>query len=98
MKNTRGVKNDEGKLRYDLLPCEALSDIVSVLTMGANKYGPNNWDKVDDYKDRYFAAAQRHLWAWKSGELIDDESGKSHLAHAICSLMFILNKESTVSK
>jgi hypothetical protein len=32
---------------------------------------------------------QRHLWAWKEGEQNDPESGKNHLAHALCCLMFL---------
>ena len=34
-------------------------------------------------------ALQRHLWAWKEGEQMDTESGKHHLAHALCCLMFL---------
>jgi hypothetical protein len=29
------------------------------------------------------------LWAWKEGEQIDPESGKHHLAHALCCLTFL---------
>lgn len=35
---TTGVKYDEGKLRYDLIPPEALREITKVLTFGAKKY------------------------------------------------------------
>jgi ribosomal protein L32 len=45
---------------------------------------------VPDAKRRYFDAAQRHIWAWKAGEETDSETGASHLAHAICCLMFIM--------
>jgi hypothetical protein len=31
----------------------------------------------------------RHLVAYQSGEEIDPESGKSHLAHAQCCLIFL---------
>ncbi len=56
---------------------------------GAEKYEPDNWKHVPDSKRRYFDAAQRHLWAWKEGEQIDPESGKHHLAHALCCLTFL---------
>jgi len=88
-----GLKYDKDKLRYDLLPAVALEQIVSVLTFGAKKYAPENWRKVDDAHSRYFAAAQRHLWAWQKGELNDKETGESHLAHAACCLMFLAEIE-----
>src|SRR3989337_1087432 len=34
----------------------------------------------------------RHLEAWRNGEKLD-ESGLSHLVHAACNLLFIINKE-----
>jgi len=63
------------------------------LEYGARKYAPDNWRKVQDADSRYFAAARRHLNAWQQGELVDDESNLSHLAHAITSLMFVLQLE-----
>ncbi len=85
-----GKKNDLGKTRYDLVPPLALEEYAKVLTFGAEKYAPDNWRYVPDANDRYFAAAQRHIWAYKRGEIVDQESGLSHLAHAICCLVFIL--------
>lgn len=88
-----GRKDDGGKARYDLLPGLALAGVVDVLTYGAKKYAPENWRLVADPGARYFAAAQRHLWAWRRGEQTDPESGLPHLAHAACSLMFLLELE-----
>lgn len=51
-----GIKYDGEKLRYDLLPVEALEQITKVLTYGAKKYSDNNWRKVEPLNDRYFAA------------------------------------------
>jgi hypothetical protein len=86
---TGGRKFDGGKLQYGLVPPNALEATVEILTFGAEKYEPDNWKKVPDAKRRYFDAAQRHLWAWKSGEQNDQETGKNHLAHALCCLMFL---------
>ncbi len=83
----KGKKFDDGKLRWDLLPYDVIEDVVDILTYGANKYGDNNWQKVDT--DRYVAALWRHFAAWRTGEELDKESGKHHLAHALCNLMFI---------
>jgi hypothetical protein len=86
---TKGRKFDGGKLEFGLLPPVALEAVVEVLTFGAQKYERDNWQHVDDAKRRYFDAVQRHMWAWKRGEILDPESGKPHLAHAMCGLMFL---------
>jgi len=88
-----GRKFDGGKLEYGLLPPYALQETVKVLTFGAQKYERNNWIHVDDANRRYFDALQRHLWAWKMGENIDPESGLHHLAHAMCCLMFLYERD-----
>jgi hypothetical protein len=89
-----GVKHDDGKPRMDLLPPEALREIAGVLTMGAQKYDAHNWRRGFAYS-RLIAAALRHLFAWVGGENKDPESGKSHLAHAACCLMFLITFEQT---
>jgi hypothetical protein len=83
-------KKDYGKPMWDLLPYGQLSHIVNVLTFGAEKYGPHQWQKVENAKDRYFAAMMRHLTAWWEGERADPESGMPHLAHAGCCLLFLM--------
>ena len=75
-----GVKYDKTKPDYSLLPPTALDDVVKVLT----------WKKLDNLEDRYFAAAQRHLWAVMRGETHDPESGEHHYAHALCCIMYLL--------
>lgn len=90
---TGGRKFDDNKLEYGLLPPLALKAVVEILTIGAQKYERDNWKHVPDAKRRYFDAAMRHMWDSKSGEKYDEETNKSHLAHAICNLMFLLEKE-----
>lgn len=88
-----GLKLDQEKVRLDLLPFVGVLAVGEVLTYGAKKYAPNNWRKVDDWRARYFAAALRHLVAYGRGEKVDPESGLPHLAHAACSLLFMLEME-----
>lgn len=95
---TGGRKFDGGKLQYGLLPPLALKATVEILTFGAEKYEPDNWKHVPDSKRRYFDAMQRHLWAWKDGEQNDPETGKNHLAHAMCCLMFLYEHDVKYSK
>lgn len=92
-----GRKFDGGKLEYGLLPPHALEETVKVLTFGAQKYERDNWQKVPDSKRRYFDALQRHVWAWKTGEQNDPESGIHHLAHAMCCLMFLYEHDTIYS-
>lgn len=94
---TLGRKFDGGKLEYGLLPPQALKATVDVLTFGAQKYERDNWKNVPDSKRRYFDALQRHIWAWKEGEKDDPESGKHHLAHALCCLMFLYEHDTIYS-
>jgi len=88
-----GKKYDSGKARFDLVPLRAVLKIAEVLTFGAEKYGANNWQNVTPFEGRYFAALLRHLTAWRAGELVDPETGLSHLAHAGCCLLFLLSGE-----
>ena len=85
-----------------LLPFEAIELIVQVLTDGATTYGDDNWKRVPNAKNRYFAAMMRHIVAYKKGERFD-ESGRRHLAHAASNLMFLMyfteiNNEETNGK
>lgn len=84
-----GVKVDDEKLMWDLLPIEQVEDIVKVLTYGAKKYTKDNWMNVRP-PERYYSALMRHLVAWKKGEEFDQESKLSHLSHAACCLLFLM--------
>lgn len=83
-------KDDQGKDRWDLMPFMPLLLITEVITYGAKKYGADNWQKLDNGTNRYFAALMRHLTAWRMGESHDEESGLHHLAHAGCCIVFLL--------
>lgn len=93
MSQAQGKKNDEGKLRYDLLDPEFEEQVVKALTYGAKEYGPNNWQNLEDPINRYYAALRRHLAAWRKGEKVDPKSGLNHLAHVAANVMFLLHFE-----
>lgn len=67
MEKEKGLKYDNDKLRWGLLPHDVIEGAVKVLTYGAKKYAPNNWKIIEDAKNRYFAAAMRHLIKFKRG-------------------------------
>lgn len=84
----RGVKNDSGKPSISLVPKEALWGMAKALTYGANKYGKYNFRGGIEYT-RLADACYRHLSAFIDGEDIDEESGNSHLDHAMASLAML---------
>lgn len=88
---TLGRKLDDEKRRYDLIPWREFGLVADVLTYGAKKYSPGNWVHVPRAHGRYMAAAMRHLAARAEGQLVDEESGLPHLAHAVCSLLFAMH-------
>lgn len=89
-----GRKDDQEKIRLDLIPKSLLYAVGSILTFGAKKYEARNWEKGIKW-GRVFAALMRHMWSWWSGENTDPETGKSHLWHAGCCLTFLIEYETT---
>jgi hypothetical protein len=87
-----GIKNDQEKVRTDLLPPEFCLAVSEILTFGAKKYADENWRAGISYK-RVIGAVLRHLYTWMVGKDNDNESGKSHLWHAACNLCFLITYE-----
>ena len=88
------LKFDTDKLPLHLLSTEAMNQTAAVLKFGAQKYAEHNWRKGFAWS-RPLAAAMRHITAFNNGEDKDPESGLSHLAHAACCIMFLLEFEKT---
>ena len=94
------TKHDAGKAPWALIgPFRGpLEQVSHVARYGSKKYARDNWRLCDD-PERYYDAAQRHLWAWADGERTDPESGLPHLAHAawcvLALLWFETRKEKT---
>jgi hypothetical protein len=88
------MKFDTDKLPVNLLSSEALLQTAAVLKFGADKYHAHNWRDGFAWS-RPLAAAMRHIMAFNDGEDKDPESGLSHLAHAACCIMFLLEFEKT---
>ena len=82
-------KDDKGKTDFSLVDSSFEEGIAEVLTFGAAKYSPHSWKKLENAKDRYYAALRRHLCAYRKGERIDSESGLSHLLHVATNCMFL---------
>lgn len=81
-----------------LFPLDAVREIAKVLYYGAFEkprpdgskgYGRDNWQLVQDARERYYDAAVRHLTAFHEGERYDAER-LHHLACAGCCVLFLL--------
>lgn len=75
------MRFDADKLRYDLIPADALEALVLVYSRGAAKYEPRNWEKGMSWS-RCFGSLMRHSWAFWRGETHDRETGCHHMAMA----------------
>lgn len=89
-----GKKFDTGKPRMELLSGIALQEVAKVLAFGATKYDAHNWRGGLKWS-RILGAALRHIFAYLGGEDKDPETGLSHIAHAACCMMFLLEYEVT---
>lgn len=84
-----GIKHDADKARMDLLDAHALNQLARVLTFGSEKYAAHNWRKGIAFS-RLIAACLRHVTAFMAGQDADEETGLSHMAHAMCCCMFLI--------
>jgi hypothetical protein len=88
--STEGRKHDAGKPRTDLLPPDALLETARVMGEGAARYGDRDWEKGTRTLCEHYAALQRHLLAWHSGEDADPLTGRLHMAYVAARAQMIL--------
>lgn len=65
-------------------------DLAEILTFGAKKYGVDNYknaslEEIRHYEDALF----RHMNKYRCGQMLDSDSGKSHLVHVGINAMFL---------
>lgn len=88
--DAQAAKADHGKARgFRMLPPDTLAELAEIYTYGCQKYERDSWRNVPDAVERYYDAMERHLGAFNKGEVIDPESGKRHLAHALWNLVAV---------
>lgn len=95
--NFQGKKFDTGKPQLSLLPRGGLESASRALEFGLKKYGRDNW-RGGFNDSRLIDASLRHLTAFMNGERTDEESGLSHIDHALFSLMVIAEQQRLRSK
>ena len=92
-----GKKYDSGKIKAGMVFsyfAGALEEVCKVGTYGNEKYGDSfwddNWNRVENAKERYTDALVRHLFKLMQGEIVDSESGHKHLSHAAWNVLALL--------
>lgn len=84
----QGKRYNTGKLRYDLIHPTAQEGLVKVLSLGAVKYEPRNWERGMSWTS-VIASLKRHLNAIEKGEDYDLETGELHADHLQCNAHFL---------
>ena len=84
-KDAVGVK----KVPFSTVPAEVIAEIGLGMLEGARKYGRHNYRIAGVRASVYYDALFRHITAWWEGEDIDAESGMSHVAKAITTLVVL---------
>jgi len=85
--NVQALKEKRAKTRWSLFPWEQLKETGSIFTDGAAKYTDDGWkyNTVDQFQN----ALSRHMVAYMSGEMKDQESGYDHLSHIIANALIL---------
>ena len=84
-----GARRDtqEGKGRFDLLPCHAITRLATHFENGSKKYGDDNWRKGIPL-NRYLDSAFRHLY-----EFMDGQRDEDHAIAAAWNILCLLETE-----
>jgi hypothetical protein len=90
MSDGGGLRYDDGKIRYDLIPPEWEHALAEVMTAGAKKYAARNWERGMAWS-KCVGCARRHLWKWLRGESYDPETGCHHLAHVAWNVLALMS-------
>ena len=93
-----GAKLDAGKVRPGLVLGDfsnALLAVSELGTFGATKYTDHGWRFAKDGVGRYTDAMMRHLLKHNTGEVIDKDTGLTHLAAVAWNILAVL--ELTIS-
>jgi hypothetical protein len=90
--STEALRFDDDKLRFDLIPTEVVIELARAYSMGAIKYGDNNFRKGMAWS-RCVRSAFSHFYKWLSGKGVDEETGCHHLALAAWNLLTLLYYE-----
>lgn len=85
------VKDTKGKPPVELIPWEAEKAMAEAFAFGAEKYGRDSFKVHGRNITELMGAAKRHIGKFLEGVDNDEESGYSHLGHAMSNLAMVLD-------
>ncbi len=86
----KALTYDENKAPLAYVPWAAIDEMALVQAYGHKKYKDYNNYRKGMEVGRNLSCALRHIRDYMDGIDVDSESGRSHLAHAMCRLAFVL--------
>jgi Domain of unknown function (DUF5664) len=86
--DTGAMREKLDNVPYDLVPIELVEATAEALEYGAGKYAPGNWRKGLPIL-QVCASIVRHCFALMRGEVIDRDSGVSHVSHICANAAFL---------
>ncbi len=89
-RHLKAKTNDHGKPPLAMIPTAGIREVAKVQEFGFQKYKDFHNFRRGMEASRNASCAIRHIYAYMDGEDVDKESGLSHLGHAACRLMFLL--------
>lgn len=87
---SEGLRYDAGKTRVDLIPPEWIWSLGIVLSKGATKYEPRNWEKGMPWS-KAIGPLFRHVLKFIGGETYDKETGCHHMAMAAWNCLALMS-------
>jgi len=85
-----GLRYNADKVRLDLIPAEWVIVLGEILTGGAKKYAPRNWERGMEYS-KMIASLMRHLFKRLCGEIYDKESRSPHMGHVAWNALALMS-------
>ena len=86
----KALTYDDGKPPLANLPWHGLREVALVQLYGKRKYKNFYNYRLGLEASRTASCAIRHISEWMDRNELDAESGRNHLAHACCRLLFLL--------
>jgi len=88
MENKLNLKTEKKPNLNKIYP-NFIQELAKVLDFGDEKYGVMNWKGYSNINE-LMSALMRHTSQLNGGELIDKQSGLSHLAHISANCMLLM--------
>lgn len=85
---SKATRYNQNKNMVGLITPKFKEGLGAALTVGATKYGRDNWRKGLKVRE-VLDSLNRHLLEIEKGEDVDPESGLPHWAHLAANLMFV---------